>query len=427
MAARRAALAAVRDVEVDGAWSTIAVPDRVAKLADARDRSLASRLAYDTIRWQGTLDWALSFASRREPDQIEPDLLRILRMGALQLLRLRVPARAVVDTAAELAREAVPAGRGKGAAGFVNGVLRGLGRQLDGDGLPWPQGDGVEALALTTAHPGWVVEGAVARFGDGARSVLEADNDAPGLTLRANADRDELVAELVAAGIDASPHPSCADAVRAPGADPRRLACVAQGRAVPQDAASMLVARAVAPAPGAAVLDLCAGPGGKATHLAHLVGATGRVTGIEQHPHRADLVAQAARRQGVDVEVLVGDGRDADRLVAGRTFDAVLLDAPCSGLGVGRRRPEVRWRRTPQDITALAELQAQLLASAAGCVMPGGRLTYAVCTWTLEETASVIARSASVLADFVPGDERQIRPDLDDADGMFVATWTRRS
>lgn len=426
LGARRAALAAIKVVEEDKAWSTIAVPDAVGDLREARDRAFASRLAYDTIRWEGTLDWALGHASSRPPRDIEPSILRVLRMGALQLMKMRVPSHSVVDTAATLAKESVPRARAQGAAGFVNGVLRGLNRKLQSDALQWPDDGTVEGLVLATAHPEWIVRDAMARFGDDVRAVLDADNESPGLTLRANGSVTELVAELRALGIDAHPHDAVGVGVSAPGGDPRRLACVQEGRAVPQDAASMLVVESLEPQPGQAVLDLCAGPGGKTSHLATLVGPTGSVTAVELHPHRARLVTQAAARQGLDVDVVIGDVLEDP--VGDRTFDAVLLDAPCTGLGVGRRRPEVRWRREPKDAAALGELQARMLVEAARHVAPGGKLTYAVCTWTTAETLGVLADPEVKAATAGLGELtlRQVRPDVDDADGMFIATWDGR-
>jgi 16S rRNA (cytosine967-C5)-methyltransferase len=424
--ARRAALNALRAVDEDGAWSNLAVPEAIAELADERDRAFAAHLAYDTLRWAGTLDWALGQVLTRPLDDVEPALRRVLRLGALQLLRSGVPARAAVATSVALASEQVPRGRAKGASGFVNGVLRALSRQLDD--LPWPDQDidPVAHLALTTGHPPWIVEDLLARFDrDRVAAILAADDDPPGVTLRATGDRAALVEELRGLGVDASPG-DVAESVRAPGADPRRLDAVAQGRAVPQDEASMRVVHATAVRPGARVLDLCAGPGGKATHLARLAGESGRVVAIELHPHRAELVRQAAARQGVAIDVRVGDAADVP-LPEDETFDVVLLDAPCTGLGTGRRRPEVRWRRTPGDASELAELQAHLLARAAERVAPGGSLTYAVCTWTAAETDEVVDAVEPGLraAGFEPTSRQQLLPDRDDTDGMYVATWVR--
>lgn len=427
LAARRAALAALRAVDDDGAWSNTAVPLAVADLPDARDRSLASHLAYDTLRFEGTLDWLLGHVLTRAIEDVEPALRRILRLGALQLLRTEVPAHAAVATSVSLARESVPKGRAQGAGGFVNGVLRGLERLLRDGGAPWPDSevDPVDHLARTTAHPPWVVHDLLDRFGlERTRAILEADDAPPGLTLRATGDRDALIAELQAAGVDAVAGTTPAG-VRARGADPRRLAAVTEGRAVPQDEASQRVVLAAAVRPGQRVLDLCAGPGGKTTYLAAEVGPGGPpVTAVELHPHRAEMVRDAAARQGLSVDVHVGDAV-APPLPTEQLFDVVLLDAPCTGLGVGRRRPEVRWRRTPEDVASLASLQAELLRAAADRVAPGGRLVYAVCTWTAPETDGVAAAFDASHQDLEPGERWQLLPDRDDTDGMYVAVWNR--
>jgi 16S rRNA (cytosine967-C5)-methyltransferase len=424
--ARRAALAALRAVEEDGAWSNTAVPASIDRLADERDRAFAAHLAYDTLRWEGTLDWALGTVLSRPLEDVEPALRRVLRLGALQLLRTSVPPRAAVATSVSLAREQVPPGRAKGAGGFVNGVLRNLARRVDD--LPWPdvEIDPVGHLSLTTAHPTWIVSDLLARFGlERTRAILEADDRPPGVTLRAVGDRAAVLEELAAGGLEPVTG-AVAEAIRVPGADPRRLAAVREGRAVPQDEASMRVAHATGVRPGARVLDLCAGPGGKATHLASLVGPAGAVVGVELHPHRAELVREAAARQGVAVDVRVGDAA-APPLEPGDRFDAVLLDAPCSGIGTGRRRPEVRWRRTPSDADELAKLQRRLLDAAVERVAPGGQLTYAVCTWTAAETTAVANWfDAAHGSRFEPLDRVQLLPDTDDTDGMYIATWRRK-
>ncbi len=426
--ARRAALAALRAVDEDQAWSNVAVPAAISTLPGARDRAFAAHLAYESLRWEGTLDAALTLVCSRPLSDVEPALRRVLRLGAVQLLVSEVPDRAAVATSVTLAREQVPRARSKGAGGFVNGVLRGLARRASD--LPWPSidEDPVEHLALTTGHPAWIVRELLGRFGaERVRSILLADDVAPGLTLRVTGDRGTVLEELRAAGLSAEPG-AVAEAVRAPGVDPRELSVVADGRAVPQDEASMRVVHATGVAAGARVLDLCAGPGGKTTHLASLAGAEGQVTAIELHRHRAELVRGAAEAQGLAVEVLVGDATDAP-LPADATYDVVLLDAPCTGLGTGRRRPEVRWRRRPEDVDELAALQRRLLTAAAHRVAPGGRLTYAVCTWTAAETDAV-ADTGDRVAErlgLLPGSRRQLWPDTDDTDGMFIATWDRPS
>ncbi|MCC5948766.1 MAG: hypothetical protein JJT89_09950, partial [Nitriliruptoraceae bacterium] len=223
VAARRAALEALRAVEEDGSWSNLAVPEAIAALPEARDRAFAAHLAYDTLRWDGTLRWALGHASRRPLEEIEPPIARVLRLGALQLLFARTPARAAVDTAVALARTQVPRGRQDGAGGFVNGVLRGLGRQLDE--LPWPDPDldPVDHLRLRTGHPSWIVADLRHRFDDErVAAVLAADNEPPGVTLRATGSVEALVAELAEDGVEATPG-AVPGAGRAPrGATPAR-------------------------------------------------------------------------------------------------------------------------------------------------------------------------------------------------------------
>jgi 16S rRNA (cytosine967-C5)-methyltransferase len=394
--ARRAAYRAIRRVHEQDSYSPPVVQRTIAGLP-ARDRPLAASLAYETLRWEGTLDWALGQVLTRPVEQVEPPVLDVLRLGAWQLLYGRMPDRAVVDTAVALARSEV----GERVAGFTNGVLRNLSRRKEG--LAWPPTADDRGLALATGYPVWVVAEARARFGDRAEAVLRAGNEAPGLTLRVvppvGADpegaRDALIEELDATGLEPAPGRWAPEAVRAPGADPASLDAVAEGRATPQDEASMLVVRALARAlaqaggPGESVLDACAGPGGKSTHLAQL---GMRVIATDVNARRAQLVAELADRLGLAerVEALHRDGRDPG--LPAESLDAVLVDAPCTGLGVTRRRPELRWRRVEEDPQRLSALQLDLLSAVAPVVRPGGVLLYSVCTWTEAETGDA-ARS----------------------------------
>ncbi|MGH8908325.1 MAG: transcription antitermination factor NusB [Egibacteraceae bacterium] len=432
LASRRVAWQVLRRVHADGAWSPLALGAELRRAdLDARDRGFAANLAYSTLRWEGTLDWALGQVVTRPLDQVEDSLLDVLRLGAWQVLFGGTPDRAAVATAVDLARAVV----GDRATGFANGVLRGLARRRDE--LPWPSEDTDEGLGLALGYAPWIIAEARARFGDGARATLEAGNVPPGVTLRAAGDRDELIAELRAAGVEAVPGCWAPEAVRAPGADPSSLAAVAEGRAVPQDEASMLVTRAaVAGVPaGALVLDACAAPGGKTTHLAQL-GL--RVVAADARPGRASLVTAAAARAGLAAEVVAADGLAPPW--RGETFDVVLVDAPCTGLGTVRRRPEVRWRRAPEDPARLGKLQLALLEHAAPLVRPGGRLVYSACTWPLAETADVASAflaahtgrftaeppdlgEAGARLDGDPG--LQLTPDRDGTDAMYVCAFRR--
>jgi len=470
LASRVAAYRALRRVHATGAWAPRAVDSALrggGSSLDARDRSFAANLCYETLRWEGTLDWALDRVLTRPRSGVQPEVLDVLRLGAWQLLYGGTPDRSAVGTAVDLARAEI----GPQATGFVNGVLRGLARTRTS--LPWPPQDSDDGLGLALGYPAWVVAEARRTFGGRAREILAAGNAPPGLTLRAvvpapgpgggarevageaanggkdlaragaAAARDALLAELRDAGLAAEPAAWAPEAVRAPGVDPGALAAVAQGRALPQDEASMLVVHALAAAAGglqgATVLDACAAPGGKSTHLAAL-GA--QVVAADVRPGRARLVAETAARLGVADRVRVVTADALAPPLAPASLDAVLLDAPCSGLGVVRRRPELRWRREAGDPARLGELQGRLLAAVAGLVRPGGTLLYSACTWTAAETRDVVAaflaaegdRFAVVdLGDALGGAGmdvkgglgRQLDPAGDDVDAMYVCAMRR--
>jgi 16S rRNA (cytosine967-C5)-methyltransferase len=435
LVSRRVAYRTLRRVHADGAWATPALRSELDRThLDSRDRGFAANLAYETLRWEGTLDWALEQVSSRPLDGVDPAVLDVLRLGTWELLYGAAPDRAAVDTAVEVARREI----GQRVTGFVNGVLRGLTRSKAD--LPWPDPAGNDGLALATGYPVWIVEQARTRFGDRAEAVLRAGNEAPGVTLRAVGDRAALLDELTTAGLDPQPGALAPEAVRVPGADPGRLAAVTEGRAVVQDEASMVVARAALAdlEPGALVLDAAAGPGGKTTHLAQL-GA--RVVAADVSHGRLRLVAAAAERTGLSARIAVCTADGTRPCWRPETFDVVLVDAPCSGLGVTRRRPELRWRRTAADVDSLARLQLALLAASAPLVRPGGRLVYSACTWTEAETRAVTAAFAAthpayrIIGDqdrLVAGGRRlpddfgvQLDPATDRADGMYVCLFRR--
>lgn len=430
LATRRAAWRVLRRVHTDEAWSSYAV-DRAVGSLPAGERAFAANLAYMTLRWEGTLDWALAQVLR--PGDVDPAVRDVLRLGAYQLAYGRTPAHAAVSTSVALARREI----GPHVTGFVNGVLRALDRRWSS--LPWPDEADGEGLGLATGYAGWIVAEAQARFGDDARAVLDAGNEPPGVTLRARGQRSGLLTELRAQGLEPTAGRHAAAAVRVPGAVPAALPAVTEGRATVTDEASMLVAEATVSAAGAAdrpplVLDACAGPGGKAGHLADLGCA---VVAADRWAHRARRVADLAELLGVDLAVAVADAT-APPWPPGQA-DVVLLDVPCTGLGVVRRRPELRWRRRAGDPTELARLQAGILAASADLPRRGGALVYAACTWTIAETTGVltrflasdaryraedpVCRAGSALPD---GPGVLLRPDLDDTDGMYLAVLRRQ-
>jgi 16S rRNA (cytosine967-C5)-methyltransferase len=419
----------LRRVNRDAAWAGPAV-DRALQHStlDSRDRAFAANLAFQTLRWRGTLDWALGQVVDRPLNDVDPDLLDVLRLGAWQLLYGQVPDRAAVSTAVDVGRAVLPART----VGFINGVLRALARTCDA--LPWPADDTIAGQALRLGYPEWIVTAARERFGAAAGDELAAGNEPAALTVRA---RDLALAgrELTAAGFEVSPGVVASrDALRVDGVTPGELLAAFGDRLVIQDEASMVVSRAVAAvaAAGATVLDVCAAPGGKTVHLADLGLA---VVAADRHPARLGLVTALADRLSTPVTAAVADGTQppwrAD--AAG----AVLVDAPCSGLGVVRRRPELRWRRDAEDSHTLAELQGRLLDASATAVAPGGALVYSVCTWTRVETTDVVepflARRPEFALEPVPGGLTSAAPGpglqlgsaLHGSDGMYIAVLRR--
>jgi 16S rRNA (cytosine967-C5)-methyltransferase len=449
-AARLAAYQTLRAVSADDAYANLVLPGLLGE-ADlpARDSALATELAYGTLRAQGTLDEILRSCSSRELADIEPAVLDLLRLGAYQLLKTRIPAHAAVATTVDLTRSS---GNGR-SAGFVNAVLRKVSVR-DFDSWCGRIGSGASALgqlAIRYSHPGWIVsafEQSLAADGAGAGSAeleaaLAADDTRPETHLVAwpgRVGRDELAAQ--ASGV---PGPYSPYAVRlVSGGEPGGLVAVQQHQAGVQDEGSQLCAIALAELPLTGAdrnwLDLCAGPGGKAALLAALAtdrGAT--LTANELHPHRADLIARAT--QGWNVEITVGDARDLAEQRP-ESFDRVLLDAPCTGLGALRRRPEARWRKSPDDLAQLVRLQADLLSAAIALVRPGGVVGYVTCSPHLAETRAQIdavlaGRDDIELVDARPvfegveqlGDTGtvQLWPHRHGTDAMFFAGLVKRA
>src|SRR3954453_3307526 len=358
---------------------------------EERDAAFATQLAYGTLRAQGTLDAVLTGLVSRPLADLDPRVLDLLRLGAYQLMALRVPSHAAVDTTVDLTRGIV----GTGASGLVNAVLRKV--ATGGDRQEWLDrlgGDGEERLALATNHPRWIVDAWRDALGGDAElePALLADDAAPEVHLVARRiDREALVEQ---SGGD--PGPWSPFAVRLHGGDPGRLPAVRSGAAAVQDEGSqepaLLLQRAQLEGPEGACLDMCAGPGGKAGLLAAVRPDGVRLTAADRAPHRAELVRRALAGED-DVEVLAADGREAPW--AAGSFDRGLLDAPCTGLGALRRRPEVRWRRTEDDVAPLADLQTSLLASALRAARPAGVVAYVTCSPHTDESVAVVERAVA--------------------------------
>ncbi|GAB3589320.1 RsmB/NOP family class I SAM-dependent RNA methyltransferase [Calidifontibacter terrae] len=429
--ARRAAWDVLRAVSTKDAYANIVMPKvlREARLS-GRDAAFASELAYGTLRMHGLYDPIIERAAGRPASQIDPAVLDTLRLGTHQLLGMRVPSHAAASETVALAREV----HGAGAAGFTNAVMR---RVSERSREEWVREvtagrSGTDALAVEHSHPEWIVRalrGSLINSGvadqdsvdEQLKLLLDADNTAAPVALVARPGLAS-VEELEHAGA----HRSKLSPVGAllDGGDPGAIGAVRQTRAAVQDEGSQLVALAVAAAhvEGGEQqwLDLCAGPGGKAALLACLAAEQDAVLfANEVSEHRTELVRRtvsAATDAGIEVMVGTGDGRELGEDEPD-TYDKVLVDAPCTGLGALRRRPEARWRKTAADVSTLTVLQGELLDSAIAATKPGGVIAYATCSPHVAETTQVVA---DALKRHPEVSQEDVRPLLRDAAGAQV-------
>ncbi|GAA2520639.1 RsmB/NOP family class I SAM-dependent RNA methyltransferase [Rarobacter incanus] len=456
---RAAAFDVLVDVETNDAYANLVLPARLAR-ADlgGRDAAFATELAYGTLRMQGHYDAILSECVDRALPDIDAPVRVALRLGAHQLLGMRVPAHAAVSQTVGLVRHKI----GAGPAQFVNAVLRKVSTKTADQwqaGIAAQLSDPVELASFTYSHPAWIVRALKAALVANGRDpgeleeLLRADNTPAPVMLVA---RPGLIdpAELLTHSGGGRVARLSPFAVEAGAVPPRHIAAVKDGRAGVQDEGSQLVALALAAAPidgrDKRWLDMCAGPGGKTALLAALAARRGaRVVANEVQPHRAGLVRKnvAAAAPGSIEAVRTADGRDIGGDEPG-SFDRVLVDAPCTGLGALRRRPEARWRKQPSDLPELSALQRELLESALAAVRPGGIVAYVTCSPHVAETKLVvddvirgrddieIVDAARVLESVVvdPGDSRvdfgagpaiQLWPHIHHTDAMH-ATMLRR-
>ncbi|WP_425003946.1 RsmB/NOP family class I SAM-dependent RNA methyltransferase [Mycolicibacterium sp. S3B2] len=427
--ARRAAFDVLRAVSTRDAYANLALPAILRERGiTGRDAAFATELAYGTCRARGLLDAVIAAAAGRPVDRIDPVLLDLLRLGAYQLLRTRVEDHAAVSTTVEQAGIEFDSAR----AGFVNGVLRAIARRDEGSWVaelaPPAATDPVGHLAFRYAHPRWIGQAFTDALGARAgelEALLASDDARPEVHLVARPGRLSAAELAETAGGTVgrySPY-----AVYLGDGDPGALPALRDGSALVQDEGSQLIARALTLATldgddTGRWLDLCAGPGGKTALLAALGEPAGAfVDAVEPAPARADLVEQ--NTAGLPVTVHRVDGREPG-LPPG--YDRVLVDAPCTGLGALRRRPEARWRRKPGDVPALAKLQRELLASAIRLTRPGGVVLYATCSPHLAETAGVIADALRRYPVTALDTTALLAPATDIGDGPSAQLWPHR-
>ncbi|MFN8201885.1 MAG: 16S rRNA (cytosine(967)-C(5))-methyltransferase RsmB [Solirubrobacteraceae bacterium] len=417
--ARRAAYVVLRRVFEQGAYA-----DRVLRKAaeglGPRDRAFATQLAYGAVQRRGTLDYVAALLAQRRVARLDPPVAAALRLGLYQIVYLDgVPDHAAVDESVELVKADAPR-----AAGLVNAVLRRAADEAPGLVAALAD-DSPEEAAVRHSVPPWLACRWFAQLGpDEARALLAASNQPAEHALRANTlvlTAGELLARLPVAahrGLE----PEEAVVADAPF-DAHGSPLFAVGALLPQSRASQLVAHAVDPQPGERILDLCAAPGAKTTHLAALARDRARIVAVERHAGRAEaLAATAARMHAHGVEVVHAD---AAAFTGPKPFDRVLVDPPCSGLGTLRSRPDLRWRATPESIGELVREQRAILDAAVAALRPGGRLVYSTCTLSVPENEDQVEALLQRWPDLAVAGTRTTLPHRDGTDGFFIAVLSR--
>lgn len=446
--ARSAALEVLREVEDCGAYANLSLQQVLSKGIAQADRALATELVYGVLKQRLLLDWHLQSFLSKPLTSLPEAVQQILRLGAYQLLFLdRVPARAAINEAVNQTKILGFSGLG----GVVNGVLRNLERQKQDLQLPDANKDQAQYLSIIYSHPLWLVQRWLKRWGFAATAQLCQANNAPAPTvLRTNTlriDRESLVEQLRMANGEVHPGHLAPESLHiANFAAVEKLEPFQAGLCTVQDESSMLVAHVLGAKRGEYVVDACAAPGGKTSHIAQLMQNEGTIIAVEIHAHKVPLINGTCRRLGLNcVEVINGDALHLSKIIT-KPADRVLVDAPCSGLGVLRRKSDARWRKAEGDIAELKRLQTAILNEAARLVKPGGTLVYSTCTVEPDENFEVIKEFRQSHRDFVPQDlnnllpfrlERpedihmaakgyvQLLPHIHGTDGFFIARLDR--
>jgi len=396
-------------------------------LRDERDRALAGEIATGTLRWQAAFDRIIKGFSKRDPARLDLEILAILRLSLFQLLHLdRVPAAAVVDDAVEMARKV---GK-RSAAGFVNALLRRASRERDRLPLPQEPRDrenreaAIDYLSTTLSHPRWLIERWIDRIGyDATVAWARFDNQPAPLTLRVNTlrtTRAALADALVETGVVTEPTRRAAAGLIVRAGNPLLTALADRGLFVVQDEASQLVGEFVDARTGESIFDACASPGGKTTQMAAMMRDEGRVVAADVRRRRIELLTSTVTASGArSIRVLQADARQP--LPVEPVFDAVLVDAPCSGLGTIRRDPDIRWRRAPAEFESFAATQRAILVNAAAVLRAGGRVIYSTCSSEPEENEAVVAAFLDAHPDFELTRELRTRPFEDGLEAFCAA------
>lgn len=424
--ARDAALQCLIAFRRSGAWPDLQLK-RLSGGLSAEDAALTTALIYGTLQNRLLIDFYLQSISSMPLKKAMPQVLDALRLGAFQVLFLdRVPDNAAVDETVKLAKKA----GGPRAGGYANAVLRRLIVLRDEGSLPQPAGTAAERLSIRYSHPIWFVQAMLERLGeDGCEALLRADNAPAKTTLRVNTLKTSpcaLISLLEEQGVSCRPVDGLANALETEHlGNPERLDAFQNGLFYIQDVAAQRCVAALAPAPGSFVIDMCAAPGGKTLLCAQLMENRGRILAMDIHPHKAELIEKNADKYGVNIIRAVA--ADASKPVEQlrESADCVLCDVPCSGLGVIRKKPDIRFK-DPADAAQLPALQSAILRTAAGYVKPGGRLVYSTCTLLRQENEEVVERFLQSSPEWKAESMQTLWPHIDGTDGFFIARLSRR-
>ncbi|AOC90989.1 16S rRNA (cytosine(967)-C(5))-methyltransferase RsmB [Bacillus amyloliquefaciens] len=440
---RELALEALEKLEQNQAYSNLLLTSviKTNTLSD-QDRGLLTELVYGTLQNKIALDYMLK-PFIRKPNKVKPWVIQLLRLSAYQMEYLeKIPDRAAIHEAVEIAKK-----RGhKGIASFVNGILRSLQRE----GAPSFAGieDPVLRLSTETSHPEWLVKEWVEAYGfEAAEKICRIHLVPPKQTLRVNrikADKETLLNEMENAGLEAEAGDLSPDAIKLLKGSIASTEFFQNGQVSIQDESSMLVARALDPKPGETVLDACAAPGGKSAHIAELMQNEGSLTSLDLHRHKVKLIQEGAERLGLTIiNAQTMDARKAGDAFGAERFDRILVDAPCSGFGVIRRKPDMKYTKTPEDSRRLSEIQLGILREIAPLVKKGGTLVYSTCTMDRTENEEVMhafiqehpefepdlsleKRLPEKARAFVQDGSLQILPHYFGTDGFFISSMRKK-
>jgi len=393
LSARDVALNVLTDVEVEGSYSNLKLNQALIQAdLERSDAGLATELVYGTVAHLNTIDYFLDQLVAKGTQKLQPWVRNLLRMSFYQIYYLdRIPSHAAVNEAVNIAKR-----RGhQGVSGMVNGVLRNVLRQLDElsipEGLPTAQ-----RISLQYSHPQWMVKRWIKQYGaETTEQICMSNNEPPAVSVRVNTfriSRDEMMRTMNEAGYYAQPSAVAPDGILVGGSGNMALTdWYREGLISIQDESSMLVAEALQPQPGMKVLDCCAAPGGKTAHMAEKMNDQGQIIANDIHDHKRKLIDDQAQRLHLNmIETAIGDALTLTDRYPAASFDRILLDAPCSGLGVIRRKPDLKWNKSPQDIQEISELQQQLIRQVSTLLKPGGILVYSTCTIEYSENEYVV-------------------------------------